>query len=162
LFRSIELPDNVRGKIYLHSMPGRYEPLEQLLLELSNKGIQMVISLASMDEIRAKAPDYAKAIATGAMPFERISFPIKDFSVPKDKESYLQFVRKVAKYVKAGESILIHCGAGKGRTGTVAASVLLALGFNKSDALERIQSAGSYPETTDQAALIDWIADQLD
>jgi protein-tyrosine phosphatase len=161
MFRSIELPDSIPGKIYLHSMPGYYEKYELAFLELSEKDIQTVISLTSLDEIRMKAPDYAKAIEAGSLPFNRISFPIRDFYVPEDRDAYLRFVKETASNIKGGESVLIHCAAGIGRTGMFAASVLLALGLKKPDALARVRAADSEPEITYQAALVDWVSDHI-
>jgi len=161
MFRSIELPSSIRGKIYLHSMPGNYEEYELALSELSEKDIQTVISLTSLDEIKMNAPDYTKAIEAGSLPFNRISFPIRDFSVPEDRDAYLRLVKETARNIKGGESVLIHCGAGIGRTGMFAACVLLALGLKKPDTLSRVRSAGSEPEITYQAALVDWVAEQF-
>jgi len=161
MFRSIKLPNNISGKIYLHSMPGNYEEYELALSELSEKDIQTVISLTSLDEIRMKAPHYAKAIEAGSLPFNRISFPIRDFSVPEDRDAYLRLVKETASNIKSGDSVLVHCGAGIGRTGMFAACVLLALGLKKPDALAHVRSAGSEPEMPYRAALVDWVADHI-
>ena len=161
MFRLIELPSNISGKIYLHSMPGYYEKCELAFSELLEKDIQTVISLTSLDEIRTKAPDYAKAIEAGSLPFNRISFPIRDFSVPDDRDAYLRLVKETASNIAGGESMLVHCAAGIGRTGMFAASVLLALGLKKPDALAHVRAADSEPEITHQAAIIDWVADHI-
>jgi len=161
MFRSLELPGSIPGKIYLHSMPGYYEQYEPAVLEISEKGIQKVISFTSMDEIRAKSPEYAKAIEAGSLPFDWISFPIRDFYVPEDRDAYLRLVKETARNIAGGESVLVHCAAGIGRTGMFAASVLLALGLDKSDAVAHVRSAGSEPEITYQAALVDWVADNI-
>ena len=34
-FRSVTLPENVAGRLYFHSMPGRYEPLQAVWNELA-------------------------------------------------------------------------------------------------------------------------------
>jgi len=161
MFRSIELPGSIRGKIYLHSMPGYYEEYELAFSELSEKDIQTVISFTSLDEIRMKAPEYARAIEGGSLPFHRISFPIRDFSVPDDRDAYLRLVKETANNIKRGESVLVHCAAGIGRTGMFAACVLLALGIKKPDALALVRSAGSEPEIAYQAEIVDWVTDHI-
>ena len=54
--------------------------------------------------------------------------------------------------------MLAHCGAGIGRTGTLAASVLVFLGVPLDQALETVHAAGSYPERPEQLELVEWVA----
>ena len=35
MFREVPLPEPVRGRLYLHSMPGRHETFEEFLSEVS-------------------------------------------------------------------------------------------------------------------------------
>ncbi|GAB3669793.1 protein-tyrosine phosphatase family protein [Ramlibacter alkalitolerans] len=52
-------------------------------------------------------------------------------------------------------SVLLHCAAGMGRTGT-AACVLKALGLATPEALQRVRDAGSNPQNAEQSGLVDW------
>jgi protein-tyrosine phosphatase len=61
----------------------------------------------------------------------------------------------VADDLRAGESVLLHCAAGIGRTGTAAACVLKSLGLTRDEALERVRAAGSDPQSAAQSGLID-------
>ncbi|MFP3868502.1 MAG: hypothetical protein ACLFUU_10110 [Desulfobacteraceae bacterium] len=45
-----------------------------------------------------------------------------------------------------GKGVLLHWGAGKGRTGMFAIATLMALGLSETEARQRINDAGSYPE----------------
>ena len=58
--------------------------------------------------------------------------------------------------LRAGESVLLHCAAGLGRTGTAAACVLKALGLETREALQRVREAGSNPQNAEQSGLVHW------
>jgi len=158
LFRTVVLPRDVSGSLYLHSMPGRYDPLSTSVSEINSKEIHIVISLTSLEEIRQKSPEYANAVDDNSLGFERMEFPIIDFGIPQDSIAFLNLVKNLAGRLKSGENLLIHCGAGIGRTGTLAASVLISLGKNLNESLDAIRNAGSNPETEEQMDLVRWVA----
>ena len=55
------------------------------------------------------------------------AFPISDFGVPDDDDRFERSVLDAAQHLKASGHVLVHCGAGIGRTGMYAIAVLLAL-----------------------------------
>ncbi|MFZ2486823.1 MAG: protein-tyrosine phosphatase family protein [Anaerolineae bacterium] len=161
IFRLVSLPDHVRGRLYLHSMPGRFEPWQMTLDAARMKGISLVVSLTSLDEIESKSPTYARALQRNELPWQTRLFPIVDFGVPSDRAQFLEFVQFIAAELRKGTNILMHCAAGIGRTGTVASCVLVALGEPPAAAMETVRIAGSYAERPEQVALIEWVATQL-
>jgi len=150
MFRQVSLPAALRGALYLHAMPARYESWDAFTEELARCRVENVVSLASEEEIREKSPAYAEAIQRGALPFHLDSFPVPDFGVPSDFAAYFAFVARAARRIRMGKSLLVHCGAGIGRTGTFAISLLLALGSSLDDASRLVEAAGSHPETDAQ------------
>jgi atypical dual specificity phosphatase len=142
-------------------MPGRCEPFEEAQKEIQRQGITRVVCLTPEEEIRSKSPEYASALEGGAFSWIHIEFPIPDYGVPQDEEAFLNLVRSIAHQLQEGERVLIHCGAGHGRTGTVAICVLMALGLEKDEAEERVEDAGSAPETAEQRGLVEWVAKYL-
>ena len=86
---------------------------------------------------------------------------ISDFGVPQDREKFLALAKNVADWLRQGEKIMIHCGAGIGRTGTLAVSVLLMLGSTLKEASQKVRESGSQPETDGQRALVKWIATRV-
>ena len=160
MFRSVVLPEAIKGRLYLHSMPGRYEPYEATREAIRMKGIAQVVCLTSLDEIAGKSPDYARALQRNAIPWQQIMFPIVDFGVPADLDKFWELIQSISAALRAGENVLVHCAAGIGRTGTVASCVLTALGMTPEAASAQVQAAGSYAERPEQVALIRWAAAQ--
>jgi protein-tyrosine phosphatase len=69
-------------------------------------------------------------------------------------------VDELAARLRAGETLVVHCAAGKGRTGTTAACVLMALGAGLDAALRQIAAArpGAGPEVGSQRELVEHFA----
>lgn len=161
LFRPVEMPQGIQGRIFLHAMPGRREPLAQCWQEIAETRLDLLVTLTGYEEIRACSPEFATAIVQGRVPCEHVSLDIADFGVPSNEDEYLRFVRQLTDRVRSGESILIHCQAGIGRTGTLAVCVLTALGLELIEALTAVRIAGAYPVNDAQAELVARLADRL-
>lgn len=158
MLRPVPLPTSIPGKLYLHSMPGRYESFERTAAEIQMRGITEVICLVPLDEIEFKSPDYARALKNGDTSWRQVMFPIVDYGVPKEREAYRRLILQVVDSLRTGTNVLAHCGAGIGRTGTLAACVLAVLGVPVAEALETVHAAGSYPERPEQLDLVEWVA----
>jgi protein-tyrosine phosphatase len=158
VFRRLALPAGVAGGLWLHGMPGREEPLERVWAQVRVHGIQTIVCLASSDEVRVKSPSYAAALDAMSAPCSVEAFPIPDFGVPEDPRAFWGLASEIATQLTRGRRILIHCGAGIGRTGTLATCVLVALGQSPLEAQAAVSTAGSHPETPEQAALVAWCA----
>ena len=152
--RMVELRSEISGKLYLHSMPGRNETLDAFLMQASKNEIDLVVCLAADEELSRLSPDYALCVKEDTFPFERKSFVIEDFGVPSNLESFIDFAADLAQGILAGQSVLVHCAAGIGRTGLVAASVLMQLGYPIQEAISVISEAGSSPEIGEQGEFL--------
>lgn len=142
----------------LHSMPGRQEDVSSFLEAAARRGLGRIVSLASLDEISRHSPEYASAISSGALPCPVTFVPVEDFGVPADREGFADFAERLAQGISSGDRVLVHCGAGIGRTGTLAECVLLALGASAEEARASVEEAGSHPETAEQRSLVEWFA----
>jgi protein-tyrosine phosphatase len=140
-------------------MPGYWRPAEvharfwQQLTEGNAEG--WVVCLAGEAERKRKAPDYPEFLEAAKLGERWIEFPIRDRSVPKDIPAFLTLLDRMIELLRGSTMVLaIHCAAGVGRTGTVAASLLVRIGLPPEAALALIEEAGSEPETARQQAVV--------
>src|SRR5919109_4460506 len=156
MFRAVELPEGLAGRLFLHSMPGRYEAYEDARQEIATYQLTRVVCLAPLAEVKTKSPLYAQAIEAARPSWKQEMFPVSDYGIPEDRDTFWHLAQRLATGLQSGERMLIHCGAGIGRTGTLAICVLLALGVTADDARAAVEAAGSSPETSAQLEVISW------
>jgi protein-tyrosine phosphatase len=158
MFRQVDITARVPGRLLLHSMPGRYESLENVWTQVRNEGVCAIVCLAEKGELHEKSSDYARALEAGAVPCLVTRFEVPDRSAPEDRNAFWALAGDVAQRLKSGEVVLIHCAGGVGRTAMLAVCVLLALGEPVGDARSVVSRAGSTVETAPQSQLIWWCA----
>ena len=153
MLREVQIP-GVAGRLFLTSMPGRYEPLKESLDELVRCATLVV--LTSDEEITEKSPEYGRWLATRRLDASPkvLRYSVRDFGVPADVAGFVSLAKQVGVQLVAGEEVVVHCAAGIGRTGTFAACVLVLLGLAEDEALQRVRVTGSGPETEAQQTLV--------
>jgi protein-tyrosine phosphatase len=155
-FRRVDLGPDVPGALWLASMPGRFEPWPAFVAEQARTRLALVICLTPREEIAGAAVAYHRAIVEGRLPFRWLNLPMRNYGLPLDVQGFRDGIEQAAAALRAGESVLLHCAAGMGRTGTAAACLLKHLGLPTDDALQRVRDAGSNPENAMQSGLVNW------
>ena len=158
MFRRVDLPARIPGRLLLHSMPGRYEAIESVWHQIERETVSAIVCLAEKEEIREKSFEYARALEAGTVPCSVLHFEIPDRGAPEDRRAFWTLAGNVAQRLQFGEAVLIHCAGGVGRTATFAICVLLALGESASSARNVVSRAGSTVETAPQSNLVLWCA----
>jgi protein-tyrosine phosphatase len=154
--RSVVLPPDVPGSLWLGAMPGRFESWANFESSAQRAGLQLVVCLTPRDELQELSPAYHRAIAEGTLPWRWLNVPMPNFGVPADGAGFRRDVDRIAQALRQGDAVMLHCAAGMGRTGSTAACVLKALGLPADAALQRVRDAGSNPQNAVQSGLVDW------
>src|SRR5207249_4226611 len=156
MFRPVDIPVRISGRLLLHSMPGRFEPIDTVWRHVRNEAVRAIVCLTEKYEIQLKSSQYAEALETGTVPCAMLSFEIREGSGPEDRDAFWALANNVANRLQSGEAVLIHCAGGVGRTAMLAISVLLALGEPMNEAEVAVSRAGSLVETMPQIEMLSW------
>jgi protein-tyrosine phosphatase len=156
MFRRVDLPAQIPGRLLLHSMPGRFEAIERAWQQVKSEAVGAIVCLVEQHEIRLKSSQYAEALETGTVPCSVLPFEICEGGVPENRDAFWALANDVAKRLQSGETVLIHCAGGVGRTAMLAISVLLVLGEPMNEAESAVSRAGSLVETMPQIEMLSW------
>lgn len=122
--------------------------LEVDLGALSLRGINVLVSLLERDEAAelGLADESASCAAQG---IEFLSLPVPDLEPPRDSETFLRAAINLARLLREGKHIALHCRQSVGRSGLLAVSVAVASGLNLDDAIEAVSEVRGVlvPET---------------
>jgi ADP-ribosyl-[dinitrogen reductase] hydrolase len=111
----------------------RYEQADQQ--ELVDHGIGLLVCLLEDDECdRYGEPLEARREATLALGIRWAWLPIEDFGVPNISE-HLRAATIIRQVRADGFPVFVHCMAGLGRAGTLAAAILVEEGLSSADAI---------------------------
>ncbi len=154
-FRPLPLPASVSGAVWLHSMPGRLERWDAFVAEAQRAALTLTVCLTPRHEVASMSPAYDAALRQGTLPTRWLHLPMRDFGLADNLRDFRSGVEDIATQLQSGEVVLLHCAAGIGRTGTVAACLLKRLGVPREQALQQVLAAGSNPQSALQAGLVD-------
>jgi protein-tyrosine phosphatase len=117
-------------------------------------GADRVVCLCEPHEIEQRYPGYVTWLEANAGR-RAIWFPIPDLHAPAFEE-VVPMLDRLRTMIVAGNSLLLHCGAGIGRAGTLAAALLIRMGVGADDARREVAAARlmAGPEGGTQAALL--------
>lgn len=158
------------GALLLGPCPGRRKEvldeatsqavLTEDLSRLARLGTAGLLSLVEAKELPDGLDGFATAVRAAGLEWTHL--PIPDYGVPD--ATFMGGWRRLdlARRLRTGESWAIHCRAGLGRTGTIAALLLVENGASAADAIAhiRLEHNPAAVETEAQEAFL--IAQQLD
>jgi protein-tyrosine phosphatase len=148
-----------RGKLALAARPRGGDWLQDEMKSWRQAGINIVFSLLTSDE-EADLDLVLEGRAAESQGMKFLSFPIPDRQVPQSDEDLTDQLQLLETELDEGRNVVLHCRQGIGRTGLVAACLLLTKGLDAETAVSRLSSTRgvSMPETTEQRKWIDHYA----
>ena len=146
----LPLPPGVPGRLWL---AGKRYVGPDPVGALASVGASVIVCLCESFEIAERYPGYVAWIDRSGD--AALWWPIPDLHAPP-VDSARSLVADVAAHLDAGSGVLMHCGAGMGRAGTMAAAVLLHYGRSLDEALATVARArpGAGPEVGAQKDLL--------
>lgn len=140
-FDTLAIPA-VDGRLLLTPCPGtQAASLAQALHTLQQAGASGVISLMPATELQQNGAD-GLGDACGQLGLAWFHLPVADDRAPlADFDSAWQAAAPdLLARLRAGQCLAIHCKGGSGRTGLIAARILIALGVPRSAAIAQVQA----------------------
>jgi protein-tyrosine phosphatase len=121
----------------------------------------MIVCLCERHELDQRYPGYASWLNANEGQ-AAIWFPVPDLHAPPVVE-VLPLLARLRQLVRAGHGVLMHCGAGIGRAGTLAAALLMHMGVDRQQALRIVATARPLagPEAGAQTELLERLATAL-
>lgn len=115
--------------------------LLQSIQSLRDADCSAVITVLTNDEIKSlKVPDLSQQVISSGLQWFQL--PIEDDTSPKDQflERFHTIKSTLLSLLATQKTIAIHCSGGSGRTGLMAAILLLEYGIGWADVKSLIQS----------------------
>jgi protein-tyrosine phosphatase len=147
------------GKLALAARPRGGDWLEDEIASWRRAGIGTVLSLLTTDEEQ----DLDLSREAGAVRAQGITFkslPIPDRGVPSSETEVAAALETIDADLASGKNVVVHCRQGIGRSGLLAACLLITKGIDPKKAVETVSAARGIdvPETAEQCSWIDHYA----
>ncbi len=153
----IPLPTSVPGHLWLC---GKHKVGPDHAAVLAQTPADVIVCLTQRHELEDRYPAYTTWLLS--RPPQSRWFPIHDLTAP-EVELFLSLVDEIVGLLRADRSVVVHCAAGIGRSGTTAVGVLMRLGMGEEEALKHVAvhrpMAG--PEAGSQRLLIRDLAERF-
>lgn len=120
--------------------------------EVARDGVKLIVNLVDYSPGDAEYYKVARSLNVDVL-----AYPIEDFGFRPPEDVHFHVLNPVLRVVQGGGLVLIHCGAGIGRSGTaVAMYLMLRHGLGVEQALSRVKSLGGGPESYIQLLALEW------
>jgi len=120
---------------------------------LDRLGATVIVALNEPHELDDRYPDYVRWLRSSS---KAVWHPVPDLHAPTVAEA-VALTDELRTRIRRGDQIVLHCGAGIGRAGTIAAALLVRMGLTLDEALARVATSRPMagPEVGAQRDLLD-------
>jgi protein-tyrosine phosphatase len=127
---------------------------------LERTGASVVVCLTEGHELSSRYPDYLEWLVANRGG-KAMFTPMPDLHATVDDIALI--VDGIRTRVDAGDGVVLHCGAGIGRAGTIAAAVLVSMGVSLDDALATVLSSRptAGPQSVEQEIALSEYAERI-
>jgi len=151
------LPFGLPGKIYRSPLPYSpiFDPEGRLLQDFMAVGADVIVMLTPDDEVLRLTGQNLREryISLG---FQVLYVPVANFGIPIG-EGFQQAVKATLRAANEGQTIIIHCHGGLGRTGTLAACLAkVVFNFNGEEAIAWVRRVIPEAVETEEQACYVW------
>jgi protein-tyrosine phosphatase len=150
------------GKLAIAARPRGGDWLEDEIAAWLDAGVDTVVSLLTSDEEKElDLTNEAREVKRLGMKF--ISTPIPDRHAPHGESEVRASIETIDTDLSSGKNVVIHCRQGIGRSGLLAACLLITKGLSSGAAMDSVTAARGVPvpETDEQRRWIDHYAANL-
>lgn len=150
------------GKLAIAARPRGADWLEDEVRDWKRAGVNTVLSLLMPDEEQ----DLGLTAEPHAAQNEKLRFlslPIADRQVPASPSEVAPILDELDAELASGKNVVIHCRQGIGRSGMMAACLLVLRGIGPDSAVQQLEKVRGtpVPETAEQRRWIDLFASSL-
>lgn len=133
---------------------GKHHIAPDPLAVIERLDIEAVVCLNQQHELVDRYPDYVAWLSSAGS--RAIWHPVPDLHAPSLTDA-VRLADEILRRLDNNHNVLIHCGAGVGRAGTMAAAVLVRRGVSLQRALDEVADSRPMagPEAGAQRALLE-------
>jgi protein-tyrosine phosphatase len=147
-------------KLALNPAPGLDNPIADDVAVLKDVGVAAVLTTLTADELHKFELDALGQMVEAAN-LSWFHLPVQDKSLPTDPFDalWLEAQPQLKALLEAGKRVSVHCRGGTGRTGLVAAKLLLSCGADFDTTIEAVRAAR--PGALSAEAQLDYLRGSL-
>ena len=150
------------GRLGVAARPRGADWLDEELARWRRENVDTVVSLLTPEEESEFALE-SECVRAHAQGMTFVSLPVQDRQVPQSEAAVESVVHDLDNALSTGKNVVVHCRQGIGRSGLLAACLLVQRGWTPDAAVQLLSKTREreVPETQEQRRWIDRYASKI-